>query len=101
MCSQLGNETYLDTTISSLSERKKQLEEDLTYVQEELQKQRNRREQKTQSKQDAGKKTEAWGLEDGTSELPTVFTPLSVQVRQRDRVPHRVPSSWRTNDFYY
>ena len=29
-------ETYLDTTISSLAKRKQQLEEDLTYVQEEL-----------------------------------------------------------------
>ena len=46
-------ETYLDTTISSLSKRKKQLEDDLAYVQEELQKQRSRKEQKTQPKQDA------------------------------------------------
>ena len=29
-------ETYLDITISSLAKRKQQLEEDLTYVQEEL-----------------------------------------------------------------
>lgn len=31
-------ETYLDTTISCLAKRKKQLEDDLAYVQEELQK---------------------------------------------------------------